>query len=193
MTATLKTPALDQRPLQRFEILPRGVDPRGPGNLTNTGSFLHLSNSIASATNTTSTFSAHEPASQQPDNAVETVPGFREIPLGLLGSGFCTGAALLAAAELGDRIAAVVSWGGRPDLAGSSALRQIKAHSLLLVGRHDADVLAANERALTALGSRAELSLVPEGGHLLVEREAVDIVTSAAAEWFDRWFKEALE
>jgi putative phosphoribosyl transferase len=92
-------------------------------------------------------------------------------------------AALVAAAALPDSIAAVVSRGGRPDLAGD-ALRRVRAPTQLIVGGRDSEVLALNRRALAQLDCEKELVVVPSATHLFEEPGALDAVAHHAAGWF---------
>ena len=82
-------------------------------------------------------------------------------------------------------MAAVVSRGGRPDLAGT-ALRHVRAPTLLLVGEHDRDVLVLNRRALADLGGVKSLEIVAGANHLFDEPGTLDDVATRACEWFCR-------
>jgi pimeloyl-ACP methyl ester carboxylesterase len=94
-------------------------------------------------------------------------------------------AALVAAAELGDRVAAVVSRGGRPDLAGTS-LRLVTAPTLLIVGGADGEVLGINRAAMRELRCESTLEVIPGAGHLFSEPGALEQVADLAADWFSR-------
>nr|WP_235276604.1 dienelactone hydrolase family protein [Methylacidiphilum kamchatkense] len=107
----------------------------------------------------------------------------RNYPIGFFGSSTGGGAALVAAAELGERIKAVVSRGGRPDLAGES-LKKVKSPTLLIVGSLDEFVLRLNEQALEALQCEKELVVIPGASHLFEEPGALDKVAAVAADWF---------
>ena len=112
----------------------------------------------------------------------------REIPecrIGYFGSSTGGAAALVAAAEMGSEIAAVVSRGGRPDLAGE-ALPKVKAPTLLIVGEYDDIVLGLNERACAELRCEKELTIVPRATHLFEEAGALEEVAHLAANWFHR-------
>lgn len=111
----------------------------------------------------------------------------RELAIGYFGSSTGGGAALVAAAELGERVAAVVSRGGRPDLAGDR-LPMVKAPTLLIVGGHDQVVIELNEQALGQLRCEKELSIVPGATHLFEEPGALEAVARLAAEWFRSHF-----
>src|SRR5204863_1223936 len=92
-------------------------------------------------------------------------------------------AALVAAAEMKDSIAAVVSRGGRPDLAGE-ALCQVQAPTLLLVGSEDAPVIQLNEEAFARLRCEKELQIIRGATHLFEEPGTLEIVARMAADWF---------
>ena len=96
------------------------------------------------------------------------------------------GAALLAAAELQDRIDAVVSRGGRPDLAGPR-LPDVQAPTLLIVGGNDEQVITLNRKALAALTCDKLLKIVPGAGHLFEEAGTMDQVTALAGTWFQHY------
>lgn len=112
------------------------------------------------------------------------------LPLGLFGASTGAAAALVAAERLGPRVAAVVSRGGRPDLAGD-VLGFVRAPVLLVVGGSDTDVLALNRIALTRLAGEASLSVVPGATHLFPEPGALDRVVALARDWFETWLAGA--
>lgn len=103
--------------------------------------------------------------------------------MGFLGSSTGAGAALVAAADLGRTIGAVVSRGGRPDLAGG-ALRRVKCPTLLIVGERDENVLELNEEACDLLACGKELRVVRGATHLFEEQGALDEMARLAADWF---------
>lgn len=105
-------------------------------------------------------------------------------PVGYFGASTGSAAALIAAARLGDQIAAVVSRGGRPDLAGPSALAAVKAPTLLIVGGADHGVIELNQEAYQRLQCQKDLVIVPGATHLFEERGALEKVSDAAATWF---------
>ncbi|HEV2767695.1 MAG TPA: phosphoribosyltransferase family protein [Acidimicrobiales bacterium] len=113
------------------------------------------------------------------------------LPLGLFGASTGAGAALVAAARRPATVAAVVSRGGRPDLAGP-ALDSVRAPTLLIVGSLDAEVLELNRQALDRLahldeaGVGRRLEVVPGAGHLFEEPGALDRVALLARSWFER-------
>jgi putative phosphoribosyl transferase len=108
----------------------------------------------------------------------------RDLPLGLFGASTGAAAALATAARRPGQVRAVVSRGGRPDLAGE-ALAQVRAPVLLIVGERDTQVLELNEAAQRDLPS-SELAVVEGAGHLFEEPGALDQVTALAADWFTR-------
>lgn len=111
-------------------------------------------------------------------------PDISDLPLGLFGASTGAAAALVAAAEVKDRVAAVVSRGGRPDLAGP-ALPEVTAPSLLVVGSHDHEVLQLNKNALSAMTCAKSLQIVPGATHLFEEPGTLEAAISHAADWFD--------
>jgi dienelactone hydrolase len=115
--------------------------------------------------------------------AMEYEPEARSLKFGFFGSSTGGGAALVAAAELGGKIGAVVSRGGRPDLAGK-ALKQVTAPTLLIVGGEDHLVIQLNEEALRALHCEKALRIVAGASHLFEEPGALDTVAHLAAGWF---------
>jgi len=112
----------------------------------------------------------------------------RHLPLGFFGASTGGAAALVAAADLGRSISAVVSRGGRPDLAGN-ALRRVKSPTLLIVGERDEDVLELNEEACEMLDCEKELAVVPRATHLFEEPGALEETARLAAAWFLRHFQ----
>ncbi|MBD2721061.1 dienelactone hydrolase family protein [Hymenobacter armeniacus] len=113
-------------------------------------------------------------------------PALAKLPLGLFGASTGAASALAAAAELGPRVRAVVSRGGRPDLV-LSVLPSVSAPTLLLVGEHDTDVVQLNQRARQALRPPSELRLIPGAGHLFEEPGALEAVAAAATAWYERY------
>lgn len=108
------------------------------------------------------------------------------LPVGYFGASTGGGAALVAAARCPERVAAVVSRGGRPDLAGE-ALPKAKAPTLLIVGGDDVPVIGMNEEALARLAAPVkELSIVPGASHLFEEPGTLEEVARLAADWFTR-------
>ncbi|MFF2656078.1 phosphoribosyltransferase family protein [Kitasatospora sp. NPDC058032] len=107
------------------------------------------------------------------------------LPLGLFGASTGAAAALWTAARLGDGVGAVVSRGGRPDLAGADALDAVLAPTLLIVGGRDGAVIDLNRRARERLRCESELAVVPHAGHLFEEPGTLDRVTELARDWFN--------
>lgn len=105
------------------------------------------------------------------------------LPLGLFGASTGAAAALVAATEFPDRIAAVVSRGGRPDLA-AGALGRVRAPTLLIVGGADYGVIELNEAAFAQLRCVKTLEIVPGATHLFPEPGALERVIDLAADWF---------
>lgn len=120
---------------------------------------------------------------------VETVewigqePGLARLPLGLFGASTGAAAALAAAVELGRRVGAIVSRGGRPDLA-KPLLPMVRAPTLLIVGGADTQVLALNRQAFARLTAPKALKVVPGATHLFEEPGAMEEVIALAASWF---------
>jgi len=108
----------------------------------------------------------------------------RDVPVGYFGASTGSAAALIAAARLGDRISAVVSRGGRPDLAGAAALAAVTAPTLLIVGGADHGVIELNEEAFKRMQCEKRLEIVPGATHLFEERGALERVQDLAASWF---------
>ncbi|WP_426514015.1 dienelactone hydrolase family protein [Dactylosporangium sp. McL0621] len=115
--------------------------------------------------------------------AAQTV--LTRLPLGLFGASTGAAAALLTAADRPRHVRAVVSRGGRPDLAGPR-LTEVTAPVLLIVGELDASVLDLNRAAHHDLGGESALWIVPGATHLFEEPGTLDQVAGAAAQWFDR-------
>jgi len=114
-------------------------------------------------------------------------PAASTLPIGYFGASTGAAAAIVAAARLGTRVAAVVSRGGRPDLASPGMLRVVSAPTLLIVGGHDPEVLALNREALAFLTCEKALTVVPGATHLFEEPGALEQVAAAAADWFRLW------
>ena len=111
-------------------------------------------------------------------------PRLQHARIGYFGASTGSAAALIAAARLGQRIAAVVSRGGRPDLAGPVALAAVTAPTLLIVGGADAAVLEMNRAALATMQCEKQLAVVPGAGHLFEEHGALEQVAALAGDWF---------
>jgi dienelactone hydrolase len=110
-------------------------------------------------------------------------PQTRDLPVGLFGASTGAAAALVAAAARPDEVHAVVSRGGRPDLAGP-ALVQVAAPTLLLAGERDVPVIELNEQARHAMTVTTQLTIIPGASHLFEEEGALDAVAGEAGRWF---------
>lgn len=121
---------------------------------------------------------------------VAQAPEIHDLPVGFFGASTGAAAALRAAALAPEGVAAIVSRGGRPDLAGTG-LRHVTAPTLLIVGGEDRGVLALNRRAATLLAGPHELAVVPGAGHLFEEPAALEQVARLAAAWFADRFAAA--
>jgi putative phosphoribosyl transferase len=115
-------------------------------------------------------------------------PHSRNLGIGYFGASTGGAAALRAAAALGSTIGAVVSRGGRPDLAGE-ALLYVRAPTLLIVGERDEDVLRLNEQAFEKLQCVKSLAVVPHATHLFQEPGTLEEVARLAADWFRKHLK----
>jgi putative phosphoribosyl transferase len=113
-------------------------------------------------------------------------PDTRELSIGYFGASTGAGAALVASAERPREVGAVVSRGGRPDLAGD-ALPLVEAPTLLIVGGDDERVLRMNEEAFARLRVEKRLEIIPGAGHLFEEPGALEEVARLAADWFTRY------
>ena len=111
------------------------------------------------------------------------------LPLGYFGASTGAAAALAAAAHKGTQIAAVVSRGGRPDLAGADALTRVTAPTLLIVGGDDPVVIELNEAAYAHLRCPRKLEIIPGATHLFEEAGTLERVAADAAAWFQRWLR----
>lgn len=118
-------------------------------------------------------------------NWLAAQPATRPLPIGLFGASTGAAAALITAATCPELVRAVVSRGGRPDLAGAS-LEQVCAPTLLIVGGDDTPVIALNRQAARRLRCPHELVIVPGATHLFEEWGALDRVTELAMDWFLR-------
>lgn len=116
---------------------------------------------------------------------VRAHPALRALPVGLFGASTGAASALRLAAALPDAVHAVVSRGGRPDLAGEAALARVAVPTLLIVGGDDSTVVELNEAARDALvRCECELAIVPGATHLFEEPGTLEEVARLAGEWF---------
>jgi putative phosphoribosyl transferase len=118
-------------------------------------------------------------------NWIKTEPATSHLTVGYFGASTGGGAALVAAADVGEGIGAVVSRGGRPDLAGD-ALPKVKSPTLLIVGGLDYPVIRMNEDAYRQLRCEKELKIIPSATHLFEEPGTLEKVAHIAASWFQR-------
>lgn len=116
---------------------------------------------------------------------MRTRPDLRDLPVALFGASTGAAAALIAAAARPDAVQAVISRGGRPDLA-DRALPNVQAPTLLIVGGHDEPVIEMNRDAMRRMRAPVELEIVPGATHLFEERGALEQVTRLAADWCRR-------
>jgi dienelactone hydrolase len=114
-------------------------------------------------------------------------PDMRDLPIGYFGASTGAAAALIGAAERPEASAAVVSRGGRPDLAGD-ALPRVQAPTLLIVGGDDEPVIGMNEDAMRQMRAEVRLEIVPGATHLFEEPGALEEVSRLAIDWFRRHF-----
>lgn len=114
---------------------------------------------------------------------LDTQDETRALPVGLFGASTGGGAALVAAARRPNRVDAVVSRGGRPDLAGEE-LPNVRAPTLLIVGGNDPAVIELNKRAMRQMVAEVELVIVPRATHLFEEPGALERVAVLARNWF---------
>lgn len=115
-------------------------------------------------------------------------PDLSRMKIGLFGASTGGGAALVAAAERPATIHAVVSRGGRPDLAGS-ALPRVKAPTLLIVGGDDLPVIDLNQDAYDQMRCERQLKIIPGASHLFEEPGALEQVAELASDWFTRYLR----
>ena len=114
---------------------------------------------------------------------IDGQPGVGTLPLGLFGASTGAAAAIVAAAQLEHRVAAIVSRGGRPDLAGA-ALEWVRAPTLLIVGGADYGVIELNQQAFARLKGEKAIEIVPGATHLFEEPGTLEQVAQIAGDWF---------
>ena len=113
------------------------------------------------------------------------------LPIGYFGASTGAAAALIAAADGPARLRAIVSRGGRPDLARPDNLARVHVPTLLVVGEHDPAVIEVNLEAMKHLGGARRLAVVPGASHLFEEMGALDAVGRLASDWFVKHFQPA--
>lgn len=118
-------------------------------------------------------------------------PDLSRLPIGLFGASTGAAAALMTAADMKHRIAAVVSRGGRPDLA-TDALDKVECPTLLIVGGEDETVVELNRQAMAYMHCLKELHIVPGATHLFEEPGTLEQVAKVAAEWFSAHMRSAM-
>lgn len=116
----------------------------------------------------------------------------KNLQLGYFGASTGAAAALLAAAKPGTATAAIVSRGGRPDLAGDFALGLVTSPTLLIVGSHDYGVIELNQQAYAQLKCEKQLILIPGATHLFEEPGTLEQAAKSAADWFVKHFKASV-
>jgi putative phosphoribosyl transferase len=119
------------------------------------------------------------------------LPSLARLPVGYFGASTGAAAALVAAAKRPQHISAVVSRGGRPDLA-PAWLEEVAAPTLLIVGEFDSDVIVLNRHAAREMSARTEIRIVRGATHLFEEEGALEQVASMATEWFQKHFIQHL-
>lgn len=114
-------------------------------------------------------------------------PTAQSLPLGYFGASTGAGAALIAAANHPQMVSAVVSRGGRPDLAGKAVLNRVNIPTLLLVGSNDTPVIGMNQTALEYLPGIKQLKIIPGATHLFAEPGTLEQVAEQAKGWFQQY------
>jgi len=117
-------------------------------------------------------------------------PDTKDLSIGYFGASTGAAAALQAAAKMGKKVCAVVSRGGRPDLAGAIALRQVTAPTLLIVGGDDYGVIELNQQADALMNCEKKLTLIPGATHLFEEPGTLQQAARSAADWFAQHLTE---
>jgi pimeloyl-ACP methyl ester carboxylesterase len=115
-----------------------------------------------------------------------------QLRIGYFATNTVVAAALLAAGDRPDSVGAIVSWGGRPDLAGGT-LARVHAPTLLIVGQYDFPVSRMNRDALAFLGGVRQLAVIPGATHLFAEPPALEAATQLACQWLTRYLTSADE
>ena len=121
---------------------------------------------------------------------IASEPASRQLAIGYFGASTGAAAALVAAAQRADLVRAIVSRGGRPDLA-SGALPRVNAPTLLIVGGRDVPVIDMNREAMAQMRGDVELEIVPGATHLFEEPGTLEVVARLARDWFARHLKHS--
>ena len=121
---------------------------------------------------------------------IKNDPRTSHLPIGYFGASTGAAAALQAAAY-SDEIGAVVSRGGRPDMAGRSVLENVKTPTLLIVGGFDEEVIALNKEAYSFMRCPKEIAVIPGATHLFTEPGSLEEVAKQAAAWFEKYLQDA--
>jgi dienelactone hydrolase len=117
---------------------------------------------------------------------IKKLPATSGLTIGFFGASTGAAAALVSAARLGSDVAAVVSRGGRPDLAGP-ALRSVECPTLLIIGGQDDVVIDLNRQAYSQMSCAKHLQIIPGATHLFAEPGTLEELARLSAEWFSRW------
>jgi dienelactone hydrolase len=118
---------------------------------------------------------------------LQTQYRLNQLPIGYFGASTGAAAALQAAAEPGNKISAVVSRGGRPDMAGADALSRVNAPTLLLIGGLDDIVIELNQEAFSHMHCTKHISIIPSASHLFEEPGTLEKVAKLASDWFKHY------
>lgn len=122
---------------------------------------------------------------------LQTQPPLQQLPIGYFGASTGAAAALQAAAILDHQISAVVSRGGRPDMAGTDYLDRVSVPTLLLIGGLDDVVIELNQEAYRHMHGIKHISIIPGATHLFEEPGTLETVASLAADWFKHYLAAA--
>jgi dienelactone hydrolase len=118
---------------------------------------------------------------------LQTQQRIKQLPIGYFGASTGAAAALQAAAEPGNKISAVVSRGGRPDMASADALSRVNSPTLLLIGGLDDIVIELNQEAFSHMHCTKHISIIPSASHLFEEPGTLEKVAKLASDWFKHY------
>lgn len=118
---------------------------------------------------------------------LQTEQQIQQLPIGYFGASTGAAAAMQAAAVLGKKISAIVSRGGRPDMAGDDSLSMVSAPTLLLIGGLDDVVIELNQEAYSHMHCIRHIAIIPGATHLFEELGALETVASLASDWFKQY------